>query len=478
MANRLGTARQITLFFVSCFTVATVALGSTAYGIASRATHRQFDAVIEREATGLARVHAAGGTAALQLALTRRDDRGVNSLGYLLFDRAGRRIGGELEAGALVPGWHDILFRDLDGERHAARALTIGLPGGLRLTVAAETQATTALERTMVLLFVGGFGVMLVIGLAGGLLFGRAIRRRLETMNATAVSIIGGDLSSRVPLSGRGDEFDQLAGTLNRMLDRIDTLVGNVRQVSSDLAHDLRTPLTRLRQRLERLLAKTATDAAQAEEAERAIVDIDAILAIFAALLRIAEVESGALKRYFREFDLSECVATVAESYALVGEDSGHSLAADVLPGLRIVGDPELMAQLLVNLLENALRHTPAGSRIAVSLSEERQKAVLRVADDGPGVPASHRHSLAERFTRVERGRSTPGHGLGLNLVSAVATAHGGTLAFADNHPGLAAIVRLPLAGISPSEPPAAATGQIGARSTSVARSASDTRRD
>ncbi|WP_121118271.1 HAMP domain-containing sensor histidine kinase [Croceibacterium ferulae] len=447
MASRIGTTRQITLFFVGCFTVATLALGSTAYGIASRATHRQFDAVIEREAAGLVRVHAAGGTPALQRALDRRDDRGVNTLGYLLFDRAGRRVGGELEAGALAPGWQDILFRDLDGESHAARALTIELPEGLRLTVAAETAATTALERTMVLLFAGGFGVMLVVGLAGGWLFGRAIRRRLETMNATAVAIIGGDLTSRVPLGGHGDEFDQLARTLNRMLDRIDTLVGNVRQVSSDLAHDLRTPITHLRQRLERLLAGVGGDAGQKEEVERAIADADAILSLFAALLRIAEVESGALKRYFRAFDLSACAAGLAESYAPVAEDAGRSLTARISPGLHILGDPELVAQLLVNLLENALRHTPPGSHIDLHLTHGGPTwALLTVADDGPGVAEAHLPRLAERFTRLERSRSAPGHGLGLNLVSAVTAAHGGTLAFKENQPGLAVIVRLPLA--------------------------------
>jgi signal transduction histidine kinase len=446
MISAKGTTRQITLFFVGCFTLATLALGTTAYGIASRATHGQFDAAIEREAAGLVRVHGAGGTAALQRALARRDDRGVNTLGYVLFDREGRRMGGELEADALAPGWQDIRFRDLDGESHAARALTVALPQGMRLTVAAETAATTALERTMVLLFAGGFGVMLVVGLAGGLLFGRTVRQRLETMNATAISIIGGDLSSRVRLSGQGDEFDQLADTLNRMLERIDTLVGNVRQVSSDLAHDLRTPITHLRQRLERLLAASAGNPAQQAEIEQAIIDADAILSLFAALLRIAEVESGALKRYFHQFDLSANVTRLAESYALVAEDGGQHLAVRVAPDLRICGDPELVAQLLVNLLENALRHTPAGSHIDLDLRRDGpDHAVLRVADDGPGVPAGDLHRLAERFTRLERSRSAPGHGLGLNLVSAVTVAHGGTLAFDDNAPGLAVTVRLPL---------------------------------
>lgn len=449
MAKSTQTARQITLFFVGCFTLATLALGCAAFIIASSETHRQLDEMIASDAAGLQRAYAAGGTPALQRAILRRDDRGVNTLGYLLFDRDGRRIGGELETPPPPPGWHDIEFRDLDDEHYPARALTIEMAGGLRLTVAAETEAAAAIERMIVMLFAGGFGVMLLTGLVGGLLFGRAIRGRLETMNATAVAIIGGDLTSRVPLSGRDDEFDRLAATLNRMLDRTNILVRNLRQVSSDLAHDLRTPITRLRQRLERLRAGVTDETRQAAEIDRAIADADAALSLFSALLRIAEVESGALRRFFRKVDLTAIVAALVDSYQPVAEDGGRTLTASIAPGLFVEGDPELLSQMLVNLLENALRHTPPRTEVTVTLERDSDaQARLRIADNGQGVPAEHRAHLAERFTRVDPARSTPGYGLGLNLVAAVVNSHGGGLQFEDNNPGLAVVIRLPTADL------------------------------
>lgn len=451
MAEVARTARRITLFFVGCFTLATLALGGTAIWIASDAAHDQLDDMIAAESGRLRRVHAASGLDALQRALQRREELGVNTLGYRLFDAGGRRLDGRLEAGGLGPGWADTMIRDPDGDDHAARALTVALPNGLRLTVAAETGEVVALERTMITLFACGFGVMLLVGVGGGLLFGRAIRQRLEAMNATAVAIIGGDLTSRVPLSARGDEFDRLAATLNHMLDRTDTLIASLRQVSGDLAHDLRTPITRLRQRLERALAGAPEHSPQAAEIEQAVADTDMILELFAALLRIAEVESGALRQYFRTVALSDVVASVVESYVLVAEDGGRTLEARIAPGVQVTGDPELLAQMLVNLIENALRHTPPGSHVRVTLaSATGKRAVLRVEDDGPGVAADQYARLTERFTRLAPARSGPGHGLGLNLVAAVVAAHDASLSFESNRPGLAAIVTLPLAAPAP----------------------------
>jgi signal transduction histidine kinase len=439
MRSRARTARQIALFFAGCWTLATLALGIGAYWVGSRALNEQLEAQIAREVGSLERVFVAGGRSALLQLLQRRDDRGVNNLGYRLVDRDGRALGGELAIATPQSGWHQVRFRDPEGEAHPALARTIVLGDGSRLTVAAETAPTEALQRTVVLLFAGGFGVMLLVGFAGGLLFGRTIRARLEAMNETALAIIAGDLDQRVPVTGRGDEFDALATTLNRMLERTDRLVANLRQVSGDVAHDLRTPITRLRQRLELALFAATGDPRQSAEIESAIRETDAILSLFAAVLRIAEIESGALRRFFRPTNLSEIAALLAESYQPAAEDSGRKLTPDIEPDLWIEGDPELLAQSLVNLLENALRHTPNGTSIQLQVRAAGNEVQLAVEDDGPGVPAVALPQLTRRFTRVERARSAPGHGLGLNLVAAIAAAHGGELILANRLPGFRA---------------------------------------
>lgn len=391
-----------------------------------------------------------GGRSALQQLLQSRDDRGVNPLGYLLVAGDGSPLGGELKTTPRGPGWHQIQFRDPEGQAYPALARTIVLQDGSRLTVAAETAPTQSLQQTLLLLFSGGFGIMLLVGMGGGLLFGRTIRSRLETMNQTALAIIAGNLDQRVPVTDRGDEFDKLGETLNRMLERNDRLVSNLRQVSGDVAHDLRTPITRLRQRLELALFAAAGDERQCLEIEAAIGETDAILSLFSAVLRIAEIESGALRRFFQCADLSRIATILAESYQPAAEDSARTLLTEIQQDVWIDGDPELLAQLLVNLLENALRHTPRGTTIQLGLNVELDQVRLVVEDDGSGVPEAELPQLTRRFTRVERSRSAPGHGLGLNLVSAITAAHHGTLTLGNRHPGFRAEVSLGRA-LSPS---------------------------
>jgi len=439
-----GTSRRIPLFFVLCFALATIALGIGASLIGSRALSEQLDVQIANEAAGLAHVHATGGVSALKQALERRDDRGVNPLGYLLRTPSGAVIGGELRTPRTPAGWHDIRFDDGNGVAHDARALTVTLPDRTVLTVAAETAPTRALIRTMMLLFAGGLGVVLLVGVAGGLLLGRVMRQRLDAMTVAARAIIGGDLGQRIPVSEQRDEFDRLALTLNEMLERIGALVDNLRQVSGDLAHDLRTPIVHLRQRLETALAKGAPDSACGEEIEQAIEKADAILSLFAAILRISEVESGTLRQYFTRVDLSAAAALIGDSYGAVAEDSGRRLLCAIAPGIAVTGDGELLAQALVNLVENAVRHTAPGAAIRIVLARAADGVLLAVEDDGPGIPAADRPRLLRRFTRLESARTMPGYGLGLSLVSAIAAAHGGRFTLEDNGAGLAARIRLP----------------------------------
>jgi signal transduction histidine kinase len=290
------------------------------------------------------------------------------------------------------------------------------------------------------------FGVAFIIAcllaLAGAAILGAYLQGRLSSISRTAEAIIAGDIRERMPLSPRRDEFDQLAATLNRMLDRIEGLLENLRQVSSDVAHDLRTPLARLRTRLEQGALQEGADTRAV--VEDAIVQVDEVLSLFAAILRIAEVESGQPRRSFAPVDLSALATDLAESFAPAIHDGGRELLWSVEPGLTVEGDRELLAQAVVNLIENAQRHTPAGTVIQLTAAAADGAAEVQVADNGPGVPTADLDRIVRRFARLESSRNTTGYGLGLNLVSAVAALHGGRLVLASADPGLSATIELP----------------------------------
>jgi signal transduction histidine kinase len=275
-------------------------------------------------------------------------------------------------------------------------------------------------------------------------LLGAYLRKRLGRISATAQAIVAGDLSQRMPLSKRNDEFDRLAATLNAMLDRIAALMESLRQVSNDVAHDLRTPLSRLRTRLEIALSEIGDAQAPRCALQDALERTDELLALFSAILRISEVESQRLKESFERFDLSAEIEELCQSFAAPIEEGGRSLRWRVEPGLQLRGDCELIAQAVVNLLDNAQKHTPAGTRISVVLARSDERIRLEVADDGPGVPAAERTRITGRFVRLESARSTAGHGLGLNLVAAIALLHEAQLHFDDCRPGLIVVLTLP----------------------------------
>ncbi|MFK4870462.1 ATP-binding protein [Novosphingobium sp. ZW T3_23] len=442
--GRLGAITRIAGWFVVFYTIATLGLGATIYVIGERALREQLDDRILTESDYLVQVYRYGGMDSLRDTLQRRDDRGVNTLGYLLTNHAGQRIGGELTTDHPPIGWAQIEFSDQDGTRNVARSLTVRLTDDSNLTVAMELASERALRRTTGHLLLAGLGTTLLGGIAGGVWLTRAIRVRLKAINATAQGIISGDMSLRMPVPQPDDEFGQLSATLNTMLDRNSALIENLRQVSSGIAHDLRTPLAKVRQRLERMIVLAPQDGLLSDEVERAIAEIDGALSLFSALLRIAEVEAGALRQYFRAFDLGEVVANVCESYMAVAEDSAKSLTCELTAGVEVLGDGELVSQALVNLLENAIRYTPPGSSIRVALSHDRDRAVLSVTDDGPGIPADQHDLLTQRFARGDQSRASPGYGLGLNLARAVAEVHGGQLRLTDAKPGLRVDFEIP----------------------------------
>jgi signal transduction histidine kinase len=258
-------------------------------------------------------------------------------------------------------------------------------------------------------------------------------------ISATAEAIAGGDLTPRVRRSGRGDEFDRMAESINTMLERIARLMDGVRQVSNAIAHDLRTPITRARARLEDAAEHAGSEAELRAAIERAVADLDGVTSVFQALLRIAEIEAGARRSAFAEVDLGPLLADLAELYGAFAEDRGLQLALDVPDTLSLLGDRELIQQAVANLLDNAIKFSPPGGRIGLSATAEGRRLRIAVVDDGPGIPEADRARAADRFFRGEQARSTPGSGLGLALVQAVAMLHDGTLLLEDAAPGAAA---------------------------------------
>jgi signal transduction histidine kinase len=444
--RRKSAAYRIAFAYSAAIAVGIALLGTIIFWAMHVAFMRQLDAMIEDEVQTLVLEYRSGGQAELRDAIAQRErlaQQGAR-LYYAVFEPNGRRAFGALDTPMPRLGMHDIAFMDPDEGPDEARGLATELPDHRRLLVAADREWVEQIDRTVLVTFAAGFLAVIGLGFAGALLLGGYLRKRLRAIGNAAEAIIGGDIRRRMPTGNRNDEFDQLARLLNAMLEEIERLLENLRQVSSDVAHDLRSPLTRLRNALEE------SSIGNAEAREQVIADairrVDEILSLFAAILRISEVESGEIRRLFKQVDLSALITELAESYAPAIREGGRSLTWSVEPDLTMTGDRELIAQAVTNLLENALRHTPVGTEIHIDLASSAKSARIAVADTGPGVADSDWGMITRRFIRLESSRSRAGHGLGLNLVAAIARLHGGQLSFADNEPGLIARIELGLA--------------------------------
>jgi signal transduction histidine kinase len=367
---------------------------------------------------------------------------------YLLQDPRGQAVAGNLPGMAPRSGLFEFTVAPLPST--AARPKSGGLSlfrgsilsDGSFLAIGRTLSELDDLNRLVLRALLAAVLVTAVLALTGGLMLGRSVLHRIDTIAQTSARIVDGQMDVRVPVLGTGDELDRLASNLNLMLDRIQQLMEGVRQVSNDIAHDLRTPLARLRQRLERLSLGGAGTVSR-EELEAALAEIDGILATFSALLRIAQIESGSRRSGFRQVDLSELFGRLAEAYAPVAEDRGQQFSAAIEPGVTHTGDRELLTQMVANLVENAIRHAPEGAAVAMRLrigEGGRPEAVI--ADNGPGIPKAETGNVFRRFYRLERNRTTAGNGLGLPLVAAVAELHGIRLELGDNRPGLIVTLR------------------------------------
>jgi len=320
----------------------------------------------------------------------------------------------------------------------------VTLEDGYRLLVASNLNRFQKLERLFTYGLLGCAITVLLSAALGGIMIRRALLGRMQGISDTTASIIEGKLSHRLVEPGDGDELQQLTRTVNRMLDQIEHLVTGVQDVSNAIAHDLRTPLSELRARLEELsVARPAPDETFVE-IDAAIDDVDRVMGIFNALLRLAEIDSGSRRAGFVDVDLAALGAEVTEFYAPVAELKDIALGFDGPADLHVVGDPVLLAQALGNMVDNALKYAPVRGAIAISAQRiDADTVQIVVADNGPGIPVHERTRVIERFYRVDASRGTPGVGLGLSVVSAVARLHGGTLTLDDNHPGLRATLRI-----------------------------------
>lgn len=368
---------------------------------------------------------------------------------YLLTDPGLNPIAGNLSAWPLslgrATGWHQINLASQD-QLHATRILYVALPGGFQLLVGRDVEERAKL-RSAILdslgwsgLFAGGLAII------GGLLLRRAIFARVLAIDGATQMIIKGDLSSRLPSGNSSDEFDRLAQTINIMLQQIDLLVEGVRGASNAVAHELRTPLAELRSRLEGVLTGIPPVAGLAGEIAGAIEDLDHIIAIFNALMRLAEIESGARVTGFRQCDLAAITAEAVELYAPFAEEKGLSLGYQQEGAAFLTGDPFLFAQAIANLIDNAIKYTRASGHVQIRLARPNtDHLALSVSDNGPGIPEVERARATQRFFRGEASRAIPGAGLGLSLVERVVTLHGGRLTLEDAEPGLTATILLPI---------------------------------
>jgi signal transduction histidine kinase len=450
LARPLRTSSfRLTVLYAAMFSVSGLVVFAIVAWLVGSFMAEQLDATVANE---LAEVQADAGsqdTQALKRVITGLT---VNSPGiyYLLQAPDGQVIAGNMTEIESKSGLRSLEWTHQAPDRRSIggiRGRGIVLPDGAYLFVGISDYQLGEVREVILRTSLLGLGVTVVLAVAGGLAMSYGVLRRVEAVSRASRAIMAGDLAQRMALRGTDDEFDHLSSSLNAMLDRIQDLMLGLQQVSSDIAHDLRTPLTRLRQRLE--LARRREDTVEGLHVavDGAIDNVDAILETFGALLRIAQIEAGTRRSGFQPVSLSALLNGLIEAYQPVAEERAQKLNAQIAPDLWVVGDRDLLTQMFANLIDNAMVHSAAGADMAVEAVPGAAGVQVTVRDNGPGIPPQYRQAVLQRFYRLDRSRSTPGSGLGLSLVSAVAGLHDATLALEDNDPGLSCVLVFPTRG-------------------------------
>ncbi len=453
------TTFKLTLVYLTVFALfAAFLLGYFAFNT-RRLITQQINDTVDAEITGLSEQYRQGGIRRLVLVIEGRSRRPGSSL-YLVTTFAGENLAGNV--GSLSPGvldeagWRETVYRrqeDSDGAEHHALVRIFQLPGGFRLLVGRDLEERERLYEIVVSAGKWSVAIVVILGLAGGLFVTRRVLRRVDAMTETSRTIMAGDLSGRLPVAGTGDELDRLAENLNLMLQRIEALMLGLKEVSDNIAHDLKTPLTRLRARCEQALRGAGSEGEYRAALEQTLEESDRLISTFNALLMIARAESGQARDNMSELDAAEIVRSVGELYEPLAEEKGIALTLDADTTVALRGNRELIGQALANLIDNAIKYAGPGqtgaatAEINVQAQSEGENVLLSVADHGPGIPEAERGRAVERFVRLEQSRSLPGSGLGLSLAAAVARLHGGDLRLEDNAPGLKCVIAIPRAG-------------------------------
>lgn len=458
------TTVRLTAIFIVIFVVFAVALLAFISYQSTVQIQRQQMADIDREVARLERVARNQGLRALAMSVDRLGRQPGPGI-YYLGDAQGVMVVGNVsdfpvevltESGTFSFRYDrqrpfDAENGDEDPNPPAGAALvrSVALDSGLRLIVGRDIVERRGFTAIIFQAFLWGLAGIVVLSLLAGVVTARRVLRRIDAISMTSSKIMAGDLTERVPVTRRNDEFDGLATNLNAMLDRIEKLLQGLKEVTDNVAHDLKTPLTRMRNQAEAALRDSSDDATRRQALETTIGESDKLIRTFNALLMIARAEAGAPSGALAEVDVSAVVEDMAELYVPVAEDEGIAITTAIEPGIRLRGNRELIGQALVNLFENAMKYgrpedPGTAPAIGLTLRRDGQRVLIAVSDNGPGIPAADRARVLERFVRLEKSRTEPGSGLGLSLVAAVASLHGGSFQIEDNAPGVRAVMDLP----------------------------------
>jgi len=432
------TSFKLSALYLGLFLCSFAAIGVSVYFLTVHSLEQQLKKSIQIDAIRLKAEFDSDGIEELKEEILEDEHSSLHIYGVM--DEHGQFVVGGLNNFQPRPGWQTVkslmqMSGPADGNVFYVYVIKLANRGWLGVGHNGEYIRETG--TAIIEAFLSGIFLVIILGAGGGFYLSHAFLKKIDAITRSTEAIIAGDLKHRLPVAKNRDELDNLALLLNLMLDKIGALIENVQQVSNDIAHDLRTPISRLQFRLEDVVKQQLSEVQYKQQLGLAIEEVDTILATFSALLRIAQIESGSRRSGFKAVNLSEIATSVTEALAPVAEEQGKTIQADIVPDIILSGDKELLTQLVFNLLENAIVHTPENTRITLDLCQSSNRIELAIADNGPGIAELYRQKVLQRFYRLEQSRTTPGNGLGLSIAAAVVELHGGALTLLDNLPGL-----------------------------------------